>query len=44
VRDVGGEAVWAEESVRVEEDEAMVFEKMCERELKKKNVVSLLGL
>jgi hypothetical protein len=38
VRDVGGEAVWAEESVRVEEDEAIVFEKMCERgEKKKKN-------
>jgi hypothetical protein len=43
VRDVGGEAVWAEESVRVEEDEAMVLEKMCERG-KKKNDVSLLGL
>ena len=43
MRDVGGEAVWAEESVRVEEDEAMVFEKMCERG-KKKFDVSLLGL
>ena len=42
MRDVGGEAVWAEESVRVEEDEAMVFEKMCERG--KKFDVSLLGL
>ena len=31
MRDVGGEGVWAEESVRVEKDEAMVFEKMFER-------------
>jgi hypothetical protein len=31
VRDVGGEAVWAEEAVRVEEDEAIVFEEKCER-------------
>ena len=43
MRDVGGEAVWEEELVRVEEDEAMVFEKMCERG-KKKFDVSLLGL
>ena len=42
MRDVGGEAVWAEASMRVEEDEAMVLEKMCERG--KKNDVSLLGL
>ena len=35
MRDVGGEGVWAEESVRVEEDEAMVFEKMFERGKKK---------
>ena len=42
MRDVGGEGVWAEETMRVEEDEAMVFEKMCERG--KKFDVSLLGL
>ena len=42
MRDVGGEVVWVEESMRVEEDEAMVLEKMCERG--KKNDVSLLGL
>ena len=42
MRDVGGEAVWAKEAVRVEEDEAMVLEEMCERG--KKNDVSLLGL
>ena len=35
MRDVGGEVVWVEESMRVEEDEAMVLEKMCERGKKK---------
>ena len=41
MRDVGGEAEWAEEAVRFEEDEAMVLEEMSERgkqEKKKKKL------